>query len=144
MTPSRHFHDVTELDALLEIAAARGYLLHTGRHGSEILAGVFHHNDCVDVFVFADGVHAYAYRLPTDTDTDLFTPTVVYWWYRANPVWTLRALLTLSAPDQPDAPHTLIPAPSGIWVTETSACERRSRSSLTPGSAFDPAAPSRR
>lgn len=118
LTPSRHFHDVTELDALLEIAAERGYLLHTGRHSSEILAGVFQHHDCADVFIFADAEHAYAYRLPTGTDTDLFAPTKVYWWYSANPVWTLRALLALPTPDQPDAPHTLIPTPSGIWVAE--------------------------
>jgi hypothetical protein len=89
---------VTELDALLEIAADRGYLLHTGRHSSEIVAGVFQHHDCADVFVFAGEEHAYAYRLPTNADTDVFAPSEVYWWYEASPVWTVRALLALSAP----------------------------------------------
>jgi hypothetical protein len=101
-----------KLDALLEMAGERGYLLHTGRHSSEILAGVFQHNDCADVFIFADREHAYAYRLPTDANTDVFAPTGVYWWYGSNPVWTLQAMLTLPAPDQPDAPHTLIPTPT--------------------------------
>jgi hypothetical protein len=107
---------VTELDVLLMTAGERGYQWHTltGRHGSEILAGVCHHHGCADVFVFSDGEHAHAYRLPTGTETDVFAPIGVYWWYGANPVWTLRALLTLPAPDQPDAPHTLIPAPSSI------------------------------
>lgn len=113
--PSRHSpHDVTELDALLEFADKCGYVRHKPRTG--VLAGVLHHHDCADVFVFTDAEHAHAYRLPTGTDIDVFIPTLVYWWYGANPVWTMRALLTLPAPDQPDAPQTLIPAPSGVWI----------------------------
>jgi hypothetical protein len=97
---------VTELDALLELAGKRGYLW----YGS---VGVCEHSECADVFVFSDREHAHAYRLPTDADTDLFTPVWVCWWYAANPVWTLRALLTLP---EPGAPETLVPAPPGLGV----------------------------
>lgn len=101
---------MTELDALLELADERGYTKPTPQ------TRVLHHNDCADVLVLTDDEHAYAYRLPTGADIDVFTPTLVYWWYNANPVWTLRALLTLPTPDQPNAPHTLTPAPSGVWI----------------------------
>lgn len=107
---------VTELDALLEKAGKLGYLWHmfrTDQHGPEVLAGVFQHCDRADVFVFSDDEHAHAYRLPTDTDTDVFAPTRVYWWYVASPVWTLRALLTLPEPGQSD---TLIAAPPGLGI----------------------------
>jgi hypothetical protein len=82
---------VTELDALLELAGRRGYLWYG-------FVGVCRHSGCADVFVLSDREHAYAYRLPTDVDTDVFAPALVYWWYAASPVWTLRALLTLPEP----------------------------------------------
>jgi hypothetical protein len=107
---------MTELDALLETAGKRGYLWHmfrTDQYGPEVLAGVCRHDGCVDVFVLSDTEHARAYRLPTEQDTDVFAPTWVHWWYAANPVWTLRALLTLPTPD---APGTLYPAPPGLGI----------------------------
>jgi hypothetical protein len=111
--------DVTEWDALLEAAATRGYLWHmfrTDRHGPEVLTGVFQHHASADVIVFSGAEHAHAYRLPTDGDTDVFTPARVYWWYAASPVWTLRALLALPAPGKRGAPGTLLPAPPGAGV----------------------------
>ena len=111
--------DVTEWDALLEAAATRGYLWHmfrTDRHGPEVLAGVFQRHGSADVIVFSCAEHAHAYRLPTDRDTDVFTPSRVYWWYAASPVWTLRALLTLPAPGERGAPGTLLPPPPGAGV----------------------------
>jgi hypothetical protein len=110
---------VTELEALLEKAGRCGYLLQvfrTDRDGAELLAGVYEHPGCADVFVFSGEEHAHAYRLPTGADTDVFAPTRVYWWYAASPVWTLRALLTLPAPGHPDAPSTLLRAPPGGGV----------------------------
>jgi hypothetical protein len=107
---------VTELEALLETAGRRGYLWHLfriDRHGPEILAGVFQHPECADVFVLSGAEHAHAYRVPTRADTDVFAPTQVYWWYGASPVWTLRALLTLPEPGQPDM---LTPAPPGLGI----------------------------
>ena len=108
---------VTELDALLAKAGKLGFMLHmfrTDRHGPEVLAGVFQRSGYADVFVFSSD--EYAYRLPADADTDVFTPTHVFWWYGASPVWTLRALLTLPEPGRPDAPDTLIAAPSGLGI----------------------------
>jgi hypothetical protein len=108
--------DVTELDALLETAGRRGYLWHmfrTDRHGPEVLAGVCRHDGCADVFVLLDTEHARAYRTPTGPDIDLFAPTLVFWWYGASPVWTLRALLTLPAPG---AAGALVPAPAGLGI----------------------------
>ena len=110
---------VTELDALLEKAGKLGYLWHmfrTDQHGPEVLAGVYQRSGSADVFVFSSDEYAHAYRLPTDTDTDVFAPTRVYWWYGASPVWTLRALLTLPEPGRPDAPDTLIVAPPGLGI----------------------------
>lgn len=111
--------DVTEWDALLDTAAGRGFLWHmfrVDRHGPEVLAGTFQHLGCADVVVFTGAEHAHAYRVPTGTDTDVFAPVRVYWWYAASPVWTLRGLLTLAAPGDPDAPGRLVPAPPGAGV----------------------------
>lgn len=110
---------VIELDTLLETAGKRGFTMHmfrTDHHGLEILAGVFRRVGCADVFVLTSDQHAHAYRSPTDTDTDVFVPTRVYWWYGASPVWTLRALLTLPEPDDPDAPGTLTHVPPGLGI----------------------------
>ncbi|MPZ83107.1 MAG: hypothetical protein GEV28_23025 [Actinophytocola sp.] len=110
---------MTEWDALIETAGRRCYLWHMfrmDRHGPELLAGVYQWRDCADVVVLFDDQHAHAYRIPTDENTDVFTPTHVYWWYGANPVWTMRALLTLPAPGHPDAPDTLTPAPPGTGI----------------------------
>lgn len=110
---------VTELEALLEKAGKLGFLVYmfrTDRHGPEVLAGVLQRSGYADVFVFCSDEYAHAYRLPTGTDTDVFAPTRVYWWYSASPVWTLRALLTLPEPGQPDAPDTLIAAPPSLGI----------------------------
>jgi hypothetical protein len=106
--------DVGDLDILLEMAGKRGYLWHMFRldqHGPEVLAGVIRHRECADVFVLVDAAHAQAYRTPSDTD--IFAPGQVFWWYLASPVWTLRALLTLPPPDEPG---TLVPAPPGLGI----------------------------
>jgi len=111
--------NVTELDVLLETAGKRGFMWHmfrTDQHGPEVLAGVFQHPGCADVFVFSGGEHAHAYRLPTGRHADVFAPTQVYWWYGASPVWTLRAVLTLLEPGHPEAPDTLIPVPPGLGI----------------------------
>jgi hypothetical protein len=123
---------VTELELLLTMADEHGCLWLTGSLGSEITAGVFHHKHCRDLFVFCDEKHAYAHRSPTDTD--LFAPEWVYWWYAANPVWTLRALLTLPAPDHPDAPRTLVPTPAGA---RTSPHRASGHSTAVLGQAHD-------
>ena len=111
--------DVTELDALLEKAGKRGFTWHmfrTDQHGPEVLAGVFQHPGCADVFVFSGGEHAHAYRVPTGRHANVFAPTSVYWWYGAGPVWTLRAEQTLPEPGDPEAPEKLTPVPPGLGI----------------------------
>jgi hypothetical protein len=81
--------DVTELDALLEKAGKRGFMMHlfrTDQHGPEVLAGVYQHSGCADVFVLSSDAHAHAYRTSTAAEVDVFTPTRVYWWYAASPI----------------------------------------------------------
>lgn len=110
---------VTELDALLEQAGKRGFVWHLFRpdhHGPEVLAGVFQWATCADVVVLSDATHAHAYRVPIGESTDVFAPTRVLWWYGPNPVWTLRALLTLLPPEHLEAPRTLMAAPPGMGV----------------------------
>lgn len=108
--------DVGELDALLERTGKAGFLWHMFRvdqHGPEVLAGVYHWRGCADVVVLSGEQSAHAYRSPADATTDVFAPRHVLWWYGNNPVWTLRALLTIPPPDHPDA---LTPAPPGTGV----------------------------
>ncbi|MGH3756180.1 hypothetical protein [Actinophytocola sp.] len=109
-----------ELNELLEQLGKRGYLWHgyrIDRHGPDVNGFVCRWDNCADVLVMTsadDGVHAY--RTPTSATTDVFVPTHVLWWYGHNPVWTLRALLTLPPPDHQDAPSVLVPAPPGTGV----------------------------
>lgn len=91
-------------------------MFRTGHHGPDVLAAVYQWETCADVVVLFDDQHAHAYRMPTGEGTDVFSPTHIYWWYGANPVWTLRVLLTLPEPGQPYAPDTLVPAPPGAGV----------------------------
>jgi hypothetical protein len=112
--------EATELDVLLEKAGKQGFMWHMFRadqYGPDVLAGVFQRSGCADVLVLSGTEHAHAYRLPTTGDTDVFSPTRVYWWYAATPVWTLRALLTLAAPDDPDPPEALVQAPPGLGIS---------------------------
>jgi hypothetical protein len=85
-------------------------------HGPDVLAGVFRWSAATDVIVLTGAEHAHAYRMPAGPGLDEFAPRAVFWWYRASPVWTLRALLTLPAPGLPGAPATLGPAPPGAGV----------------------------
>jgi hypothetical protein len=112
----------TELDALLAELARRRYLMHSfssDRFGPEILAGIHRWDYCADVVVVNDEHQAIAYRVPIAPAVDPFAPEHVYWWYSASAVWTLRALFTLAAPDEPDAPTYLIEAPPGCGVPAT-------------------------
>ncbi|MFC4855383.1 hypothetical protein [Actinophytocola glycyrrhizae] len=104
-------------DALLDLAGERGFRwrrFRAGRHGPELLAGVYQWADCADVLVIRDAEHAHAYRAPTGPAIDVLAPTHVYWWYGDyNLVWTLRAVLTLAPPGEPDAPaHLTVAAPA--------------------------------
>lgn len=110
---------MNELEALLTEAGHRGflwYMFQSDQDGPDVVAGVYQWNGCADVYVLLDCERAHAYRLPTGAAADVFDPHDVLWWYGAGPVWTLRALLTLPGPDDPEAPTGLEPAPPGSGV----------------------------
>jgi hypothetical protein len=108
-----------EFAALIKEVGRRGFMLHAFRvdhHGPDILAAVLTFDRCADVVILLDEDHARAYRTPTGRNVDLFAPTQVYWSYASSPVWTLRALLTLEPPGDPNAPGQLIDAPRGLGL----------------------------
>jgi hypothetical protein len=109
----------TELDVLLDRLGRLGALFHafqTDQHGPDVLAAVRDFGGVADVVILFDELRAVAYRTTTTPDTDVFAPVLVFWSYVACPVWTLRALLTVSPPGHPDAPATLTPAPAGLGL----------------------------
>ncbi|MEU8639717.1 hypothetical protein AB0C38_46630 [Amycolatopsis sp. NPDC048633] len=102
------------LEELLEELRRRKWVLHLfgGREAPEIYAAVHTWPTCADVIILRDEHRASAYRVPTFPGTDVFSPRVVTWQYHATPVWTLRAVLTLSEPGTPGAPlQALRPQP---------------------------------
>ncbi|WP_460404372.1 hypothetical protein [Actinophytocola sediminis] len=142
---------MTELDALIERAARRGYLWHRFRDdhlGPEVLAGTFNWGVCGDVVVLADEKGSHAYRTPTEATQDVFAPSQVHWWYGrcdhairlpeagmvlpgVSRVWVLRALLTLPNPGEPGGLPPLTPAPRGTGVTGSRVPVRVRRRRLT-------------
>jgi hypothetical protein len=112
--------DVDELDVLLELLGKRGFLLHAFRtdlHGPEIVAFTRdHRGGLADVLIIFDNERACAHRVPTGPGIDVFAPRMVLWWYASSPVWTVRALLTLAPPGDPDAPATLTDTPAGYGL----------------------------
>ncbi|MBN9739521.1 hypothetical protein DMP23_00315 [Amycolatopsis sp. A1MSW2902] len=88
-----------------------------GRSDSPTLfAATFEWLTCTDVLIIRSEESATAYRTPRFPGTDVFRPTVVSWQYGADPVWTMRAVLTISPPGSADAPFQVLrPAPgSGV------------------------------
>lgn len=110
---------IDELEALVEQVGKRGFVLHafrTDQDGPDLLAAIYDFGGCADVVILVDEDRAHAYRTPTGSAIDPFTPGQVYWSYASCPVWTLRALLTLAPPGDPEAPALLIAAPAGLGV----------------------------
>jgi hypothetical protein len=119
-----------ELDVLLEVLGKAGFLFHAfrvDRHGPEVLAAVFEFGGIADVVILHTEQYAAAYRAPIGPGIDEFAPTHVYWSYASSPVWTLRALLTLAAPGQPDAPSEVAEAPPGLGLPTTGRLPVRMR-----------------
>lgn len=108
-----------ELEELLTLLGKHRFTMHEfqpDRDGPEVLAAIREFRACADVVVMLDQQRACAWRTPRRPDLDLLAPTHVFWVYAANPVWTLRALLTLPPPGHPDAPADLIGAPDGLGL----------------------------
>jgi hypothetical protein len=118
-----------ELELLLDRLGRSGFLLHafrTDRHGPQHLAAVLAYGRIADVVLF-DGNTATAHRTPTGAGDDLFAPRHVYWIYGNNPIWTLRAVLTLPPPHHPGAPTQLIGTPPGYGIPATDRSSVRVR-----------------
>ncbi|MEA5358750.1 hypothetical protein VA596_04320 [Amycolatopsis sp., V23-08] len=100
-------------DLLTELRRRKWTLYLFGRPDSpDLYAATCRWLTYTDVLIIRDEHHATAYRTPTFPDTDVFRPSVVSWQYGADPLWTLRAVLTIGAPGQADAPfQVLAPAP---------------------------------
>lgn len=79
-----------------------------------------------DVVLLTDDETSHAYRPPLAEGVDVFAPSQVYWWYGRSSdvgmVWVVRALLTLSRPDEPDGLLTLVPAPPYTAYPAIGAC----------------------
>ena len=109
------------LEELLEELRRRKWVLHLfgGRTAPEIYAAVHQWETCADVVIIRDERRASAFRVPIFPGTDVFRPRVVTWQYHSNPVWTLRAALTLPPPGSPGAPlQALRPQPDCLIPEE--------------------------
>jgi hypothetical protein len=106
----------TELDELLACLGRQRfaqYAFHVDHHGPDILAFVHDWGGIADVVILFDEAVACAHRTATGPGVDLFAPELVSWWYSSSPVWTLRAMIALPQPGQPDAPDLVMAPPSG-------------------------------
>ncbi|HEU5471792.1 MAG TPA: hypothetical protein VFV67_14170 [Actinophytocola sp.] len=108
-----------DLEYWLTELRRRHWTLHLGGpdpRQPDWLAAHFAWPDCADVLILRDEHTATAYRTPAAPDTDLLAPDWVTWVYSHNPIWTLRAVLTLEPPGSPHEPCTLIPAPPACHI----------------------------
>lgn len=107
----------SEIDLLLTELSSETWAVwvYGPKHGPSILAAVRRWPTCADVVILRgeDGENdATAYRTPTLPGSDPFVPVLVSWQYHSSAVWTLRAVLALPPPGQPDAPiAVLMPDP---------------------------------
>lgn len=97
-------------DLLFELRRRNWTLVRWGPECSpQLIAGTFKWQTCVDVFILRSETDATAYRVPTVDGTDVFNPDAVSYQYHHCPLWTLRAILSLPDPEEPDAPYWLEP-----------------------------------
>lgn len=89
-----------ELEELLtELRRRRWTLIRWGpEHAVDLLAATFRWDDCTDVLILRNNEHATAYRVPNSAE--VFNPEVVWYQYHNNPLWTLRAILSLPVPEE--------------------------------------------
>jgi hypothetical protein len=95
-------------DLLSELRRRRWTLLRWGpKDAPDLVAALFSWDACTDVLILRNANYATGYRVPTDRDAEVFNPWAVLYQYHNNPLWTLRAMLSLPAPGTPDAPHAM-------------------------------------
>lgn len=112
--------NASELDVLMVELGRRRFRLFQfqgDRNGPDVLAAVhdWAGGGC-DVLILRSEQNAVAFRPVTGAGVDVFQPPHVVWWYAANAVWTLRALLTLPPPTDPDAPSLIVSLPPGLGL----------------------------
>jgi hypothetical protein len=110
---------IDELAELLTLLGKHRFVMHefqSDRDGPVIVAAIREFRACADVVVLVDEQRASAWRTPRGDGLDVLAPAQVLWIYAANPLWTLRALLTLPPPGHPDAPTDAIVAPVGLGL----------------------------
>lgn len=107
--------DVSEL--LASLVRQRRWMAHFygGRKDPRIIAFtyVWHGSSCADVVLIHDEHKAAAYRTPVDVGTDPLRPELVCWSYEGPALWTMRAVLTIPPPTDPQAPFKLY-APTAL------------------------------
>jgi hypothetical protein len=84
-------------------------------------------NGVADVVVIFDETAACAWRTVAGRNGDVFAPEVVSWSYAHNPVWTLRAVLSLPPPGHPDEPVAVMSLPAGCTVAAGARGNQRMR-----------------
>ncbi|GAA4857112.1 MULTISPECIES: hypothetical protein [Saccharopolyspora] len=106
------------VDELLTELRRRRWVLYVfgPRRAPEVVAATFHWTTCADVVLLRAEDDASAYRAPITPSTDVFAPDLVSWQYRAPAAWTLRAVLTLAPPGEPDAPLAVLRPEPGCHV----------------------------
>ncbi|HEU5474767.1 MAG TPA: hypothetical protein VFV67_29340 [Actinophytocola sp.] len=108
-----------ELTRLLEWLGRQGFVISSfqgDRNGPDVLAAIYDWGETADVLIMHSKTEARAYRALTGPEVDLLAPGYVVWTYFSNAVWTLRAVLTLPAPNHPEAPVIVQVAPPGIGL----------------------------
>jgi len=101
---------VMALDELLtELRLRRWTLFRWGEADDPALvAALYKWRGSADVIILRRNRTATGYRAPTPDDAEILRPRVVSFQYHGPPLWTLRAILTLSAPGPGDT-HTELP-----------------------------------
>jgi hypothetical protein len=81
------------------------------------LAASYEWVDCVDHLTIHSCDRVAAARVPKLGRVDVFAPEFVVWAYEGIAEHTMRALLNLVHPQNPDAPTHLYPAPRSLYVS---------------------------
>jgi hypothetical protein len=81
-------------------------------------------SSCADVLLLRGEDDALAYRVPTDSGTEVLRPTLICWSYQGSALWTMRAVLSLHPPTHPQAPYLLYPAPNDYRIPNATTPQR--------------------
>lgn len=112
--------DVLSLDEMLvELRIRRWTLIRWGsEHDPALVAATFTWHRYVDVLILRPDRTASGYRTALTPDLDVLRPNLVTFQYHGRALWVLRAVLTLTPPDDTPAhierPHTSCQVPEQL------------------------------